>query len=275
MPDLKPKLWPLSLFIPNAGLDGHDASCGGSLFIVETVIKPEEGWSGQYSDQFEVFVYHKPTLTSSCQPLPPPPFVRDPKFHNIRTKISSYAVVSGGSEACISVEGAGTYSFDTVKHTWRNLGQWTLPFNGKVEYVPELKLWIGLSAKTQQLAAADLSALDSQPELVKTWNELSPGEGWREIQDSQLVNLGAGRFCIARFFGIRSPKSYLYYDQIIEDYFAVLTGVEVVPCVDGNGSSCGNDKSSGGSSGQIKLQMVKHKSKLHLCNDGSLIKAVF
>ncbi|KAJ1295191.1 hypothetical protein BS78_01G205300, partial [Paspalum vaginatum] len=263
MPDLKPKLWPLSLFVPNAGLDGHDhddGSCGGSLFIIETVIKPEEGWSGQCSDQFEVFVYDKPTSTSSCRPLPPPPFVRYPKFHNIHTKISSYAVVGGGSEVCIS-------------HTWRSLGQWTLPFNGKVEYVPELKLWFGLSAKTQRLAAADLSALDSRPELVKTWkNELSPRKGLRESQDSQLVNLGTGRFCIARFFGIRSLRGHRYYDQIIEDYFAVLTGVEVVPCVDGDGRSCGSDNGSG----QVKLQMVKHESKLHLCNDGSsVIKAVF
>ncbi|RLN16211.1 hypothetical protein C2845_PM02G36890 [Panicum miliaceum] len=134
MPDLhKPKRWPLSLFVPSVCMDGHNDSGGGHLFIMETIVKSEARCSGQHSDQFEAIVYRKPTATSSCQLLPPPPFVFDPKFADKRTKINSYAVINGGSEICISVEGAGTYCFDTVKHTWRHVGEWTLPFHGKVD----------------------------------------------------------------------------------------------------------------------------------------------
>jgi hypothetical protein len=53
---------------------------------------------------------------------------------------------------------------------WTHVGEWALPFHGKVEYVPELKLWFGMSAKDGQLAVADLSTIlsttDSQPQLV-------------------------------------------------------------------------------------------------------------
>uniref|UniRef100_A0A0E0JSU0 Uncharacterized protein n=1 Tax=Oryza punctata TaxID=4537 RepID=A0A0E0JSU0_ORYPU len=228
MPDLhKPKRWPFSLFVPSNGVRQplHHGDYPNA----------EARFRGQHSDQFEVFVYRKNTTTSSCQLLIPPPFVRDPNFSNTRTKITSYAVVSGGSEICISVQGAGTYCLDIAKHSWRHVGEWTLPFNGKVEYVPELKLWFGLSAETKQMAAADLSTMDSQPEL--------------------LVNLGSGRFCIARFFYIRNLTGY-YHDHITEDHFAVLTGVDVVPCThDSSGSGCANANANG-SGEEVKLRMI-------------------
>uniref|UniRef100_A0A0D3G1Q0 Uncharacterized protein n=1 Tax=Oryza barthii TaxID=65489 RepID=A0A0D3G1Q0_9ORYZ len=272
MPGLcQPKRFPLSLFVPSIGVDNDS----GSLFIMESVVKPESTSSGLRSDQFEAFVYRTPSprrhLSSTCQSLPPPPFVRDPKFSNIRTKITSYAVVSGGSEMCISVEGAGTYCMDTVKHTWRHVGEWILPFNGKVEYVPELKLWFGLSAKTNHLAAADLSAMDDdcfqQPELLKTWMELSPPKNWWDLSNSHLVSLGSGRFCIARFFYTRHLMGY-YYDQIVDNCFVVLTGVDVVPCV--------HDTSSGiANGGTGDLRMIKYESKLHVPNGSGEIERVF
>uniref|UniRef100_A0A0A9DI12 DUF1618 domain-containing protein n=1 Tax=Arundo donax TaxID=35708 RepID=A0A0A9DI12_ARUDO len=275
MPDLhKPKKWPLSLFVPSASVDDHDDS-GGTLFIMESLPRPETRCSGQHSDQFEAFVYRKPTSISFCQPLPPPPFVLDPKYRDSRTKISSYAVIEadGGNQICISVEGAGTYCLHMVNHTWTHLGDWTLPFRGRVEYVPELKLWFGLCAKTQHLAAADLSALDSQPELMETWKELSRHKNWWDSQDSQLVNLGSGRFCIARFFHTRTLMGY-YCDQIVENDFAVLTCVDVAPCLrDGNGSASGFANANG-SSGKVKLQMIKYKSKFHSSSD-SKIMSVF
>uniref|UniRef100_A0A0E0PKC8 Uncharacterized protein n=2 Tax=Oryza TaxID=4527 RepID=A0A0E0PKC8_ORYRU len=80
------------------------------------------------------------------------------------------------------------------------LAKWTLPFHGRIDYVPEFNLWFGLSAEARRLAAADLSAMDSQPQLVGPWKELNLPEEWRECKDPQLVNLGSGRFCIARFF---------------------------------------------------------------------------
>ncbi|GJN03485.1 hypothetical protein PR202_ga20938 [Eleusine coracana subsp. coracana] len=61
------------------------------------------------------------------------------------------------------------YSDQFENHTWIEVGKWTLPYRGKVEYVPELKLWLGFSAKNRHLAAADLSGIstmNSQPQLM-------------------------------------------------------------------------------------------------------------
>ncbi|OEL38818.1 hypothetical protein BAE44_0000156, partial [Dichanthelium oligosanthes] len=104
--------------------------------------------------------------TWHCNLVPPPPFVREPSnWDNSRREITAYGVVGGGSHVCISVEGVGTYFLDTASHAWSEVGKWTLPFHGKVKYVPELKLWFGLSTEGQHLAAADLSDMDSQPQL--------------------------------------------------------------------------------------------------------------
>uniref|UniRef100_M8AVM3 Uncharacterized protein n=1 Tax=Aegilops tauschii TaxID=37682 RepID=M8AVM3_AEGTA len=106
-----------------------------------------------------------------------------------------------------TAERSGTYCLDTAKHTWTQVGDWTLPFVGKVQYVPELKLWFGICADDWQIGAADLSTMDmgmgmdsQQPQLAGAWKELEPPPEWTEIQCPQLVNLGSGRFCVARFF---------------------------------------------------------------------------
>jgi hypothetical protein len=214
MPDLhKPKSVPLSLFVPSTDLEDHDDDDGGgSIFVMESITAPEVGRIGQLSHQFEAFVYRKSTLTSfskswHCQLLPPPPFVCNPNMycHDNLPSISSYTVVGGGSHICLSAEGAGTYCLDTVRHTWSHEFEWLLPFHGKVEYVPELNLWFGLSAEDQHLAAADLSSMDSQPQLVGVWKEFNPPQEWRVSDDPQLVNLGSGRFVIARFFHTQNP----------------------------------------------------------------------
>ena len=190
--------------------------------------------------------------------LPPPPFVVCDTKDERPPKISSYAVVGGGgggsgSSSLIYIaaeEGAGTYSLDTVRHTWSRLGDCALPFHGKVEYVPELKLWFGISSKDWTLAAADLSAMGSQTQLVS------------------LVNLGCGRFCIVRFF-YTSTTLEGYFDEVLEEeysdeeyeeYFVILTGVEVVRC---DNYVSGND-----SKGKVELKMIKHNSMYHMCYDG-------
>ncbi|KAF0914483.1 hypothetical protein E2562_028965 [Oryza meyeriana var. granulata] len=212
----KPKSMPLSLFVPNAEADDdYDHYCrGSSLFVMERAPGPEHNWSTPWSDQFEAFVYCKPTslpFTKSWlwQLLPPPPYVREVKHwrSGARPEISSYALL--GSHICISVSGVGTYCLDTASHTWRKAGNWTLPFHGKVEYVPELKLWFGFTTEARHLAAADLSSamdMGSQPQLVTgSWkNELYLPEEWKERNDSLLVNLGSGRFCVVRFADIRN-----------------------------------------------------------------------
>lgn len=230
--------------------------------------RSEAGCRVQHSDQFEAFVYHKPTGTSFkswyCYSLPPPPFVRDHPYGQRCSGITSYTVV--GDDILISAEGAGTYCLDTVSNIWSQVGDWTLPFCGKVEYVPELKLWFGLSAENQHLAAVDLSAMDSQPQLVGSWKELEPHWEWLESEDSQLVNLGSGKFCIVRFWETMELGGY-FGKELIDQNFVVLTGVEVKPGVnDGNCSGSRNSK--------VELEVTTHKSRC-LISNGTLVDAVF
>jgi hypothetical protein len=272
MPSLhKSKSLPFTLFVPNANADNdyHHNGYGSSLFVMERIPKPEVGCRAQYSEQFEAFVYRKPTKSNyykswHCQLLPPPPYIREPKYCHGCPEICSYAVLRGGSHICISVKGVGTYCLDTASHTWSEVGKWTLPFHGRVEYVPELKLWFGLSGEAQNLAAADLSSMDSEPQQVGPWKEHCLPEEWKECEDSQLVNLGSGRFCITRFFHTR-----IHNGDFGDESVAVFTGVEVVPHVrDFNGNA------NKGGNGKVELQMIPHKSKCHTYN-GSTIDAVF
>ncbi|RLM79687.1 uncharacterized protein C2845_PM12G32030 [Panicum miliaceum] len=199
--------------------------------------------------QFEAFVYRRPASTYfskswQCQLLPSLPYVHNTKQWHSFPQISSYAVGNGGSEICISVQGRGTYCLNTTSYTWTEVGKWTLPFNGKVEYVLELKLWFGISASDHTLAAADLSAMDSQPQLLDRWKELDLPEEWKECKDSQLISLGSGKFCIARFLHTTTPKGDIG-DELIDQNLAVLTGVEVALHAHGNepsrpGSSISN-----------------------------------
>ncbi|TVU37923.1 hypothetical protein EJB05_11267, partial [Eragrostis curvula] len=271
MPSLhKPKRMPISILVSKPDLDrryDHHAS-GTSLFIMERIPELEVGCNEKYSYQFEAFVCRKPTLTSysktwQCELLPPPPFVRDPKYLHSRPEISSYAVVDGGSQICISVDDVGTYCLDTEDHTWSQVGEWMLPFRGKVEYVPELKLWLGLSAKDRHLAAADLSSIstmNSQPQLIDLGKELYPPEEWKECKDSQIVNLGSGMFCITRFFSMTFNGNF--GDESIDQEFTVFTGVEVVLDADSSGN------------GKVELHMIPHKSRRHMSND-TTINTVF
>jgi hypothetical protein len=263
---------PFSLFVPNTkGDNSNDCDdLGSCLFIMERNPEPEANCSMQESYQFEALVYRQPNRTTPYktwiwQPVPPPPFLRRPTYQHIRPYISSYGVVGGGKLVCISVDGVGSYCLNMENHTWSEIGKWTLPFRGKVEYVPELKLWFGLSAEGHQLAAADLSVLDSQPQLV-TMKQLDAPDEWKEYKDSQLVNLGSGLLCIARFFHPMTPSKDLGDDS--GQCFTVFSGVEVLPLVHDancNGSIDGEE---------LELQMILRKSICHISN-GTSIDAVF
>jgi len=256
----KPKLRRcLSLFVPSGGDgEGDDREGGGgcSLYLMVRELREVKRYKievGQPSMDFEVLFYGNGRTTSHCKRLRLPPFVLEPIHQNEYSEIRSYAVVGRGSHICVSVDGRGTYALDTARYTWSKIGDWTLPFHGKVEYVPELKLWFGLSGDAQHLAAADLSVMDahSPPQLAAGhgWEEFLPPEQWAEQEldidqeDVQLVNLGSGRFCIARFFiDWRESDDSAFY-------FVILTGVEVVERVLDNG--------------EVKLEMIPHKSKCH------------
>ena len=262
----RPKLEPIALYIPLVGpdFDDLDGGGGGNLFIMDRrVAKPEPGGvsdgggggGGSFHFQFEALVYRKPwylgylSKTWHCDLLPPlPPHVGGSDHSYL--EISSYAVV--GSQVCISVDGDGTYCLTTVNNTycWSEVGKWTLPFQGQVHYAPELKLWFGFTAEDQNLAAADLSSMDSrsQPHLLNSWKELEPPKGWQQVQDPQLVSLGSGMFCIARFF--RTGTAMDDCQNV-----TVLTGVEVVRGVNVL-------------PGTADLRMVKHKSLCHKSGSG-------
>ncbi|GJN03296.1 hypothetical protein PR202_ga20726 [Eleusine coracana subsp. coracana] len=179
-------------------------------------------------------------LALHCRLLPPPPFVRDPSayWHLRPAEITSYAVVDGGKHVCISVDGGGgsssSYCLSTKNHAWTKVvGAWTMPFRGKVEYVPELGLWFGFSIHNhRQLAAADLSDMDSQPRLVRIISSNPQQldyyyyyvpEEWEEYKDPQLVSLGSGRFCVVRFFQTTRTLSMMVSEDTGDQAFAVFT----------------------------------------------------
>ncbi|KAL6657603.1 hypothetical protein ACP70R_005383 [Stipagrostis hirtigluma subsp. patula] len=256
---LKPKSMAISLFVNRADVDGdyRNDGFGSSIFFMERIPEPEPSRGAQLmSDQFEALIFRYPDDVRGykawvCHRLPAPPFVRETFHRSDRPKITSYAVLGGGSDICVSVDGVGTYCMDTTSHTWREAGKWTLPFRGKVEYEPELKLWFGFSAESSRLlAAADLSTMDSQPQLVGEWKELDPPEEWKECKEPQFVSLGSGKFCIVRFF--QSRKVGVESDELTGQSFAVFTGVDVVrrDLDDGDGGN-----------GKVELHMVPHKSR--------------
>lgn len=176
--------------------------------------------------------------------LPPPPFVFQPGHEtSYITSYTSMLNTNGCSTICISCsdKGIGTYCFDTSRHLeeWRHAGEWKLPFQGKAEYIPEFKMWFGfLAHRPYHLCAVDLSAMeqDRQPTVKYCFEDLNPPikEYWVPMS-LELVNLGAGKFCVAKSFDAA---------EAIGKQFAVLTGLEIV---------CGEDQD---------LHMIKHK---HTC----------
>uniref|UniRef100_A0A0D9W1C9 DUF1618 domain-containing protein n=1 Tax=Leersia perrieri TaxID=77586 RepID=A0A0D9W1C9_9ORYZ len=235
-----------------------------TLFIMERF--PKLGMN--CNSQFEALTYYNPPgVTPSVKfwewrLVPEIPL--ESKQSEMISEISSFASLLDVSGICISIKSVGTYCLDAVTEdaSWRKIGNWTLPFHGKVEYVPELKLWFGFTDNAQQhLAAADLSSgldMDSQPQLVLTapWKEtVNLPEEWKECKESQLVNLGSGRFCIVSFFqNLNGGRR-----QSHKNNFAVFTGVEVVPC--------NTVHDANGGSGKVQqLQMIVHKSLCHNSN---------
>ncbi|KAM3408858.1 hypothetical protein ACQJBY_001731 [Aegilops geniculata] len=166
--------------------------------------------------------------------LPVPPFLGDDYGRTI--DICSSMMINGSTICISSVEkGVGTYTFDIVTKLWTQAGNWVLPFYGKAEYVPELNLSFALSADSpHRLCALTCTSMHhgGPPALQHTFDELDLPENWSPYK-CHLVNLGSGNFCIISFCKTMNCE------------FAVFTGVEVKPCINGDGP----------------LRMIKHLSK--------------
>lgn len=133
----------------------------------------------------------------------------------------------GNSDIWVSTEDEGANSFDT-SGSRRETGP---PFQGPAHYVPEFKLWFGLSNENNLFSAFDLTRQQSPP-VLNVLEDTGPPKKWLPVT-SFLVHLGSARFCIARLFCVD--------DDDRKKKLAVCTGVEVEPCGKG-------------------LGMVKHKS---------------
>lgn len=180
----------------------------------------------------------KPNWYWQSIPVPPPPFAS----RSCDTcKISAYTVV-GNSQIWVSTVAAGTFSFDPKIGVWNKAGDWSLPFRGRVEYLPEHNLWFGFSDKDEQLCASDLTAVSTErpPVPQKLWKDLVWQEDWM-LRSTHLLPLGSGKLCIARFFLTSEEAEDMDKPEKINN-FVVLAGVEVV-------------------SAEGSLQFIKHKSE--------------
>ncbi|CAL4937802.1 unnamed protein product [Urochloa decumbens] len=96
------------------------------------------------------------------------------------------------------------YRFDTVTQEWDKAGDWALPIIGKTEHVPELGVWLGLSAQKIPITCAP-SARSTHPRCGMS-----------------------GRFCTAKFFDVSEDIK----DDDAYETAVVFTGVEVLRCDD-------------------------------------------
>uniref|UniRef100_A0A0A9GUE5 Uncharacterized protein n=1 Tax=Arundo donax TaxID=35708 RepID=A0A0A9GUE5_ARUDO len=238
-----PKLSPVSL------------AAGDSLYLLDGNPGPQE------DHPFEALTYR-----ASCsqeewyywRSLPPPPFAFDYEYREVEEEhicryqnpcvIEAYTAV-GDSQIWISTVGAGTYSFDARSGVWSKAGEWALPFDGSVEYAPELGLWFGFSSQGGRFAASDLgtASATSPPVLQKVWDELAAPlpRRWVPVM-AYLLPLGSGKFCIARVVEMAEEgwcREKEGNDYLSVGSFAVFTGVEV-------------ERGSRGA-----LRMIKHKSR--------------
>ncbi|OQU85716.1 hypothetical protein SORBI_3004G296750 [Sorghum bicolor] len=165
-----PKWTPFSLFVPYASADADDddnwwqiqrSSSGhfirgrripksteaisSNLFIMERIPRSEAIGSSMSlgSFQFEALVC-KPRWewdscidSWQCQLLPSSSYIHE--------RCTGSAIAAMRS----ALDGIGTYCLDIVSYTWRKVGDWTVPFRGRVEYLLESKLWFGLTAEAQ------------------------------------------------------------------------------------------------------------------------------
>ncbi|CAN6199632.1 unnamed protein product [Urochloa humidicola] len=117
----------------------------------------------------------------------------------------------------------------------RELG--VLPFEGRAEYVPNFKIWLGISSsKPYHLCAtSDLSDMKQPPTVQHVLPYLNTPKNWSLIRVN-LISLGEGKFCVAKVFqeGVNSTgdepedSDNPGMEIIMSPVFTVLSGVELV-----------------------------------------------
>ncbi|CAL5091207.1 unnamed protein product [Urochloa decumbens] len=262
----------ITFSVPGAGGPGKEHE---SLYVMRS--DDDDG----RSTGFVVLDFNEPRR--KWQRLPPPPCADEPGGSS--GTIKSFTVLDGGRTICVYDRDTtyATYCFDTASREWRHAGDWSLPFDGRAEHVPELNTWLGFCPEQpRHLCAADLSAIggiSQAPPLQQVWEDFNPPPKkewskvlnprypdyvlgrtkWWTAEAAELVNLGSGRFCTAKFFQIQGEQSIGFHvnDTLDEEFFLVLTGVEVVR--------------GGGGEEEGGLRMVRHKSKRYsFTNDCSI-----
>ncbi|XP_048527955.1 uncharacterized protein LOC125507416 [Triticum urartu] len=187
------------------------------------------------------------------QSLQPPPFPsRLQQQRPYLSEIRAYTAV--GDQLWVSTVDDGTFCFDTESGAWSNARRWALPFRGRAEYVPEHRLWIGFSdtGGQQELCASDLALAAVSARRPPVWQNLGSDLGLRfwpkdwQLMSTDLVPLGSGRLCTARFFLTededKSEDMFCHTPPPdISNNFMVLVGVEVVSDEEG------------------RLRMIRHK----------------
>uniref|UniRef100_N1QUI4 Uncharacterized protein n=2 Tax=Aegilops tauschii TaxID=37682 RepID=N1QUI4_AEGTA len=247
MPSMKaPKCMPVSLTVRNR------------LYVLDRIPSLPDGREQQ---SFEVLTFRQPRYDYGdwrWRSLDVPPYLSEPTCGPSGSgHIQSYALVAG-SNICISTGGVGSYSFDTKKRVWSKSGDWALPFSGLAEYVPEHKLWFGMSSldRGRAFCASDLAAATAvTPPLVHgVWEDATPPiEG--DLLVSYAVHLGGGKFCIVRFLEVGTCERLLMDFDTVET-IVVFTGVEVERCAG-------------------VLHAVQHKSVRYKLADNHIIHWVF
>ncbi|KAK1645505.1 hypothetical protein QYE76_063310 [Lolium multiflorum] len=274
-----PKDFPVALSIPSPGPEGEQDQDGGSLYIMDTSLNPSNATPFEALIWRDCPVHHFTAhKTWQCEALPRPPF-----FHHqldVHTSVLSYALVA--DIICVSLTSVGTYCFDTVSQKWSLAGDWLMPFSGKAEYDPELKLWFGVSAGNHQLpCAADLSPIlrghAPKKQHHYVWGDPQlPGDWLPDLLNpAKIVSLGSGRFCIINFF--RDVGGYCTAcmdgpSAADGSPIVVFSGLEVLT---GNRNGNDGDSGKGSDSGNgLRIRMTKHKSRLCRDSDSHSLESV-
>ncbi|WVZ95327.1 hypothetical protein U9M48_041109 [Paspalum notatum var. saurae] len=144
-----PSLLPAFLRLPSVVSSPKDNpfsfTVGDSLYVMDSFPEPASN-GGDREHSFQVLAHGYDDMDWHWHPLPSPP---RHMYHDHRGSryIDSHAVVAG-TDILVSNRGGHTYHFDTVEGTWAVAGDRPLAFSSLAEYVPEHRLWFGLSPRS-------------------------------------------------------------------------------------------------------------------------------